>query len=196
MINNMVNKIPEEYENPVDVILLKLVDKHLDFYKSICLTPNILTTLSLVSGLYAAYMIYNGHFVIGSILYMLAYYFDCADGKFARKFNMISKFGDYYDHISDVFKFSLTIYALYVTNSKYFGYLILIAPLLLLLLCIQMGYQEIIYNKDDSGSLYPLKKLVETDNNPEETIKYTKYLGCGTINVIIAIIIFLWNKKI
>jgi phosphatidylserine synthase len=86
----MVNKIPEEYENPVDVLVLKLVDKHLDFYKSICMTPNMLTTFSLVAGLYAAYMIYTGDFVIASILYVVAYYFDCADGKFARKFKMIS----------------------------------------------------------------------------------------------------------
>ncbi len=191
----MVNKIPEEYENPVDVLLLQLVDKHLDFYKSMCLTPNMLTTFSLVSGLYAAYFIYTGNFVIASILYVVAYYFDCADGKFARKFNMTSKFGDYYDHISDVFKLIFTVYALYVTNPKYFSYLIVITPLLLLLLCIQMGYQEIIYNKDESGSLDPLKKLVERDNNPEETIKYSKYFGCGSINLIIAIIIFLWNKQ-
>ncbi len=84
----MVNKIPEEYENPVDILLLKLVDTQLDFYKSLCLTPNILTTFSLVAGLYSAYMIYTGDFIVGSILYMVAYYFDCADGKFARKFNI------------------------------------------------------------------------------------------------------------
>ncbi len=191
----MVNKIPEEYENPVDILLLKLVDTQLDFYKSLCLTPNILTTFSLVAGLYSAYMIYTGDFIVGSILYMVAYYFDCADGKFARKFNMTSKFGDYYDHISDVFKLIFTVYALYVTNPTYFGNLIIIAPLLLLLLCIQMGYQEIIYDKEDSGSLHALKTLVGKDKNPENTIKYTKYFGCGSINLIIAIIIFLWERK-
>ncbi len=191
----MVNKIPEEFENPVDILLLKIVDTQLDFYKSICLTPNMLTTFSLVAGLWGAYMIYIGNFQVGSILYMVAYYFDCADGKFARKFNMTSKFGDYYDHISDVFKLIFTVYALYVTNPKYFSYLIVITPLLLLLLCIHMGYQEIIYNKDESGSLEPLKILVERDNNPDKTIKYTKYFGCGTINLIIAIIIFFWNKQ-
>jgi phosphatidylglycerophosphate synthase len=156
----------------------------------------MLTTFSLVAGLYAAYMIYTGNFAIAGVLYMVAYYFDCADGKFARKFNMTSKFGDYYDHISDIIKLIFTLYALYVTNPKYFNNLIVIAPLLVLLLCIQMGYQEIIYDKDDSGSLHSLKKLVERDSNPEETIKYTKYFGCGSINLIIAIIIFLWEKNI
>jgi phosphatidylglycerophosphate synthase len=190
----MVNKIPEEYENPVDVVLLKLVDKQLDFYKSLCLTPNMLTTFSLVSGLYSAFFIYKGQFIIASVLYMVSYYFDCADGKFARKFNMTSKFGDYYDHISDVIKLIFIVYALYCTNPKYFSNVIVIAPLLLLLLCIQMGYQEVIYDKDDSDSISVIKKLVEKDNNPERTIKYTKYFGSGSINLIIAIIIFLWQK--
>lgn len=191
----MVNKIPEEYENPVDVVLLKLVDTQLDFYKSLCLTPNMLTTFSLIAGLYAAYMIYTGNFFVASILYMVAYYFDCADGKFARKFNMTSKFGDYYDHISDVIKLIFTVYALYCTNPKYFSNVIVIAPLLILLLCIQMGYQEVIYDKDDSNSISVLTKLVEKDKHPEETIKYSKYVGCGSINLIIAIIIFLWQKS-
>ncbi len=190
----MVNKIPSEFENPVDVQLLNLVDTQLDFYKSLCLTPNMLTTFSLIAGVYAAYLIYNGDFVIASILYIVAYYFDCADGKFARKFNMITKFGDYYDHISDVIKLILTVYALYITNAKYFSYLIIIAPLLVLLLCIHMGYQEVIYDQDESGSLSVLKKLVEKDKNPERTIQYSKYFGCGSINLIVAIIIFLWEK--
>ncbi len=191
----MVNKIPQEYENPIDVFLLKLIDSHLDFFKSLSFTPNILTTLSLIFGIMSAYMIYDDHFLIASLLYIVAYYFDCADGKFARKFNMTSKFGDYYDHISDVFKIVLTLYALYKTNNKYFSYLLIIAPLLLLLLCIQMGYQEIIYDKDDSDSLSSLKILVNKDKHPEKTIKYTKYFGCGTINLIIAIIIGLWKKE-
>jgi phosphatidylglycerophosphate synthase len=191
----MVNKIPDEYENPFDVILLKFIDSHLDFFKSLSLTPNILTTFSLICGVAAAYLIYKGHFGIASILFLIAYYFDCADGKFARKFNMTSKFGDYYDHICDVVKILLILYALYKTNKKYFSNLILVAPVLLLLLCIHMGYQEKVYGKDDSDSLSILKKLIEHDKHPERSIKYSKYFGCGSMFLLMAIVIFLWEKQ-
>ena len=59
------------------------------------------------------YNIYKNKYIIGTILWFLSYYFDCADGKMARKFKMISKFGDIYDHTSDIIKHLLLFYVLY-----------------------------------------------------------------------------------
>ena len=33
-------------------------------------------------------------------MFLLSYYFDTVDGKFARKYNMATKMGDYLDHTS------------------------------------------------------------------------------------------------
>ena len=51
----MVNKIPSNFENPLDVLLLKFIDTHLDSYNTtiggISITPNIITTISLILGI-------------------------------------------------------------------------------------------------------------------------------------------------
>ena len=41
---------------------------------------------------------------------MLGYYFDCIDGPMARKYNMVTVFGDYYDHGTDIICFTLVNY--------------------------------------------------------------------------------------
>ena len=35
----------------------------------------------------------------------VGYFFDCMDGHFARKYNMVTEFGDMYDYITDLSKF-------------------------------------------------------------------------------------------
>ena len=42
------------------------------------------------------------NYIISAILYLTRYIFDCIDGFYARKYNMTTVFGDWYDHISDI----------------------------------------------------------------------------------------------
>jgi hypothetical protein len=60
---------------------------------------------------------------------------------------------------------------------------------------IHLGYQEVIYNKNESPTLDFSRYLANRDDYPEKTIQYTKYCGCGTFIMILAIIIFTWTKK-
>ena len=110
----MVNKLSRELENPIDNIIYDKIENDLEFLKSLNFTPNILTTFSLITALLCIYNFYKDKFVIASLLWVVSYYFDCADGKFARKYNMVSKFGDYYDHGSDLIKGILLTYVIYV----------------------------------------------------------------------------------
>ena len=106
-LNTSGKKLPDQYENPVDVLLLE-VNQYLNpIYRSLGFSPNILTTLSLVVTIIGLVGYRYGYIVTGSILYFVGYYFDCADGNYARKYQLVTKFGDYYDHISDVFKYLL-----------------------------------------------------------------------------------------
>ena len=82
----MVNKIPPELDNPIDTIIYNHIDEQLDLFKNLKLTPNLITTISLICGLGSVYNIYKNKYIIGAILWFLSYYFDCADGKMARKF--------------------------------------------------------------------------------------------------------------
>ena len=184
----MVNKLPYDYECPIDVLLLKFIDTHLDVYYNLGFTPNMITTLSILLGILAAYMIKQGNFNSAALLVIISYYFDCVDGKLARKHNMVTVFGDYYDHFGDMFKFIVILYALFncqvdITyhHFNFIGILVGIS----IILCIHLGYQERIYNNNnkDSQFLFLLKLFTIFDKNPEYTISYTKYFGCGTLIV-------------
>jgi phosphatidylglycerophosphate synthase len=66
-------------------------------------TPNGITTLTLVLGLPAAWLYALGGSAahVGGVLFMLACLFDHADGELARMTGRTSTFGHYYDLIAD-----------------------------------------------------------------------------------------------
>jgi hypothetical protein len=189
----MVNKIPSEYENFFDIILLKFIDTHLDKYYEFGLTPNIVTTFSLISGCLSAYLITKNKFTESGLLYLLSYYFDCVDGKLARKYNMVTIFGDYYDHFSDIIKVVLIVYALYKNDSIKMKKYILIIILLFILAMYQMGCQQTLYPEDttESPTLDIFKSSVESC---KKNIYNTKYFGSGTFVIVLILMIIFWKK--
>ena len=42
-----------------------------------------------------------------AIILLIFYFMDCLDGHFARKYNMVTVFGDYFDHFVDILSLSL-----------------------------------------------------------------------------------------
>lgn len=66
-------------------------------------TPNAITTLSLILGLLSAwlYALGGGATDLGGVLFMLACLLDHADGELARMTGRTSAFGHYYDLIAD-----------------------------------------------------------------------------------------------
>jgi phosphatidylglycerophosphate synthase len=195
----MVNKLSDEHECPIDIHLFKLINTQLHLFYNMGFTPNAVTTLSLIFGLFSAQQILVRNYKIAAFLFLVAYYLDCVDGKLARKYNMISKFGDVYDHVSDIVKVLAVIWALIMSNkkkttSKQWIFLILLF-LLCFMQCIHMGYQEVIYNKqDETSTLNVLRKIVENDKTPEKTIQISKYFGCGTWYLCFALVIIFWRK--
>ena len=191
----MVNKLEDKNENIFDIQIFNFIDTHLYIYKKLGLTPNMITTLSLISGLCSGYMIYIKKYKIAGILFLIAYYFDCVDGKLARKYNLQTKFGDYYDHFGDIFKIVIILYALYKTNSQQFSQIKYLLIILAVLMMIHLGYQETIYDRNESPTLSFSRYIADKDNDPKGTIQYTKYCGCGTFVFILFIIIFTWENK-
>jgi phosphatidylglycerophosphate synthase len=190
----MVNKIPEELSNPIDNIICRQVDDDLDFYKNLGLTPNGLTTISLLITLYGFYHFYKDNHFLGALFYLIGYYFDCADGKMARKYNMFSKYGGLYDHLSDILKF-IIIFILFLKKSKRkFKIVFVIFIILILTSHIFLICQEKIYNKK---SKYDPISLLDFDINVEtckKYIKYFKYLGPGTVTMFMVLSILFWDK--
>jgi phosphatidylglycerophosphate synthase len=189
-INQDTNKIPNEYENFFTIALRNLADSHLETYKKLNFTPNKLTLLSFITGLLCAYLIYKKQYKYAAFMFLISYYFDTVDGKFARKYNMASKLGDYIDHGSDYIKTFVLLYVLYKDNPRRFKKLIPLFIFLLLILGFYMGIQEALYEKNKS-----ILGLLKLDRKfAENNLYLVKYFSCGTAHLIMALTIFFWDK--
>jgi len=196
-----MRKISREYENPIDNILIDISEYLSPYAYYFRLTPNILTTISILFSGYTVYLLLNSKYLLASFMYLVSYYFDCMDGHFARKYKMYSKFGDYYDHIADIFKFVSILCTLFYINSVKFLTFIPTILFYLILFNIHLGYQEIYYNKNESDILNILKQLCSIpirNKNDKITIlnimSYTKYFGCGTFNLIMMLFIIYYKS--
>jgi hypothetical protein len=189
----MVNKLPDNIDNPIDVLIFKIIDPQLEMYHAFGFTPNMITTLSLLTGLYASYLVTQKKYIEASISLVFSYYFDCVDGKMARKYNMVTKFGDYYDHISDLTKILLLLFVLYKDDSNKFKKILLIIIPLTFLSSYHIGCQQTLYPEESQES--PTLDIFKS--NPESCNKHvnkTKYFGFGTFYIAFALIIMFWHK--
>jgi phosphatidylglycerophosphate synthase len=191
--NTTPNKLPSKYENPFDIIILKMASNTIAFYKQLNLTPNCMTTLSLLFGLLSVYLFYLDKNLLAGITIIISYYFDCVDGMFARKYNMVTDFGDMYDHISDIVKSVLLLIVMYSKSKKKFSFVAPIIIIVFILSLLHLGCQEKYYKtKDDKGRKFLRQlKLLYCD---ESLLKYSRFFGCGTFVVTIALLVIFWNK--
>lgn len=99
-------------------------------------TPNMLTTLGNWCGFNCLLLWhYYSATWLAIVCLWARFYFDCADGLFARRYMMTSDFGDWYDHISDWtfgVGFSLVIFAKYSGMAFWLASAIFLASTLLL----------------------------------------------------------------
>lgn len=186
----MPNKLPEYLDNPIDVCIFKVCEKLDNFFVKCHMTPNKLTTISGYFGLLAIYCLYNKIRYLPGIFFFISYMFDCADGRFARKHNMVTKFGDYYDHLKDWIIMGILFYLLYKRNKKYL-YICIFA---LGISSVHIGCQEIYYSKNNTTSEHSetlsFSKSLCKFNDIDNAMKYTRYIGLGTSNLLISIILF------
>jgi len=202
----MVNKIPDELENPMETILYRHIDVFLPFYKKIGLTPNGLTTISLLLGLAAVLLIWQNHYIIGALLWFVSYYYDCADGKMARRYKMTSRFGDLYDHTSDLLKHTLLagvfgwkVWLAGKHKRVSLSLLMILAGvfvLLLLVLASQIGCQEKLSPEATrSPTLQLLERFILMDDCKRQT-RYTRYFSPVTVTLfIIGVVVYIGFKN-
>lgn len=188
-------KLPRDLENPIDNYLIDLCEYFNPFFKKLKFTPNTLTTLSLFTGLFSLIFYLDNSYIISAIFLFISYWFDCTDGNFARTYNMVSKFGDYYDHVKDIFiYFSIFGLFLFDTNVnliiKYFYFIVIV--FLFILMSIHMSCQEDYYKYQNQPISETLDYMKSFHNNIDASyLKYTRYFGCGTFYSITSLLIFL-----
>lgn len=190
-------KLPENLDNFVDNIIIKYGKLLYPFYKKLNFTPNTLTTISLLLSLLSSYCLYNSNFVTSSILFFLSYSYDVFDGNYARKYNLVTKFGDYYDHIKDLIC-GIIFLIVFCNNNRLSNPLKLISMIVIfiffILSCLHLGFQEIYVTKNDSKNLSHylsfLKKIAD-NRFIHKNINIIKYFGMGSFNLLVSIIILL-----
>ena len=141
-------KVPDKLNCFIDNEILYYGIKTYPIYRKFNMTPNDLTTISLLLGLISIYFFYNKFFILSSLFYFLSYVYDVLDGNYARKYKMVSKFGDLYDHFKDITVNLLLLYVFYNnmtfknhTNLVIFSFIITF--ILFITLNLHLGCQEI-----------------------------------------------------
>jgi phosphatidylglycerophosphate synthase len=182
-----MRKIDPKHENIFDDYIIKIVEVTEGFYKDLNFTPNQLTTISLIFGCMSVYAFYKDNKKLAVILMLISYYYDCMDGYYARKYNMVTEYGDIYDHFSDSFKFILIGYVMYLKNKDKFMKIIPIVIITLLLSGLHLGCQEQHYQ---SATKQPILDNFKSLCKNKEWINITKYFGCGTQTLILLLLIY------
>lgn len=188
-----MRKIPGQMENPIDNVLLYLCDQSMEFFHSMHFTPNMLTTIGNLFRFISVYCVFNDYKLLFVLFYLLGYYFDCLDGFYARKYKMTSKFGDYYDHFSDIlFNVVLVYYIFFVStlpDQDYYWIAVILYILLFMLMNINMGCQQIIKKKEPSGELLDLFNPLCVS---PDMIYWTRYFGSGTFISVTALLAYIY----
>lgn len=118
----------------------KLVLPTLGVWKALGFTPNGLTTLGLLSSIGSLYCFQKNKLKLASLLVVARMYFDYADGLFARKYEMSSQFGDYYDHFVDLTFLLGFVYTMWIKGYKRHAYIVLM--IVGVLFCFNMACIE------------------------------------------------------
>jgi phosphatidylglycerophosphate synthase len=170
-----MRKINEDVENPFDNVLLHLSEFVAPFFKKAGFTPNLITTWSAIMGGISIYGLYIKNFRLFWVNWIIAYFFDNLDGYFARKYNMVTKFGDLYDHRKDTLLWiftGITLFLKYKISISTFSIFAFVSYF-----CMKhIGCQQLIYNKKGESINFYSKMCKSA-----EDIKFTRYFGGGSL---------------
>jgi len=173
--------------NPVDKLFNYIGDKMNPVLYNFGFTPNTLTTLSLLFAISSMYLFYIDYRIIASVFFIINYFFDVIDGQFARNYNMVTEFGDLYDHITDCSILVILLIIMYKKNSKLFIKLIPIMLILGILSLSDLGCTQLIRTEKS-------KSIGFTSNFCIDSIRHISSLFNTTFTNIVIMIAILFYK--
>lgn len=140
--------------------------------------PNVITTYSFFFSLLSRWFLWYDNIMGFVIFNHLGYFFDCMDGQFARKYDMVSQFGDIYDHTTDIFVDVL----LFVIIWKKYQHVIpmwciALIPVAAFMLAMSMGCQQLNYNSQPGNELIDVNRILCPSAS---SIQWTRFFGAGT----------------
>ena len=132
-------------------IFFPIAKKLIDPLYNLSLTPNNISILSTIFTFLAIYFFHNNERVYALIAFLIGYILDCVDGKMARKYNMMSKYGMALDLVSDhIGNISIIAYLIskYGLTNKY----ILAIIFMSFMISISFGLNEAIASYKATGN--------------------------------------------
>ena len=161
-------------------------------FKKLGATPNFLTTLSIVFCVLAVIELNNKSYM--AVFYYFCYtVLDYLDGYYARKYNMVTKFGDYYDHARDVISNLILVYIMWDNNFVKCAFLVMAY-----LTLTSFGCQEKRHNEscdDDENTTLKWTKALCYDEN---SIKwFDRLIGTGGLFVTVMLLMtyYIFNSR-
>jgi len=187
-----MKKMDDEFENPIDYFIINKICEplseyiHTNFPQT---TPNFITFIGLICGLISIFFLINNFYFLAFIFFWICYILDCLDGYYARKYDMVTKFGDYFDHIRDIivnFIIVLVILSKLKKNERY------IFMILFLMFFIPMNMHLGFQNNENS-----VLSLLSHICHEDQDLHTLKYFGCGTYMLFISLsFIYLQNNTV
>lgn len=133
-------KIPATNDNSLDNFLIEISDITTPYSYNLGMNPNMITTLSNITCIITIILL-NANYYMAALFVLISYYFYYMDGHMARKYDILTVFGDYYDHVSDLLKIIAILTTLYYMNKDKFYKVIPIIILMGILMALHMGCQ-------------------------------------------------------
>jgi len=170
----MSTKISDKnFDNLFDNVMYNLSDYISPILYKYNITPNQITVLGIITGLMASYYLYIDELHLSLLFITLSCFFDDLDGHHARKYKLVSKFGDLLDHIGDIIKVACLLYVLYV---KYFSNFYNIKELIIIILIVNFVHNSCIYEiLDKHNTIFNRKFCVYPTNYIENVLNITKH---------------------
>jgi phosphatidylglycerophosphate synthase len=179
-----MSKLPNHLEDPIDVHIYRFCELTVPIFKCLNFSPNMITTLGLVANYFCIKFIHEDKYIEAAAMYALYYYFDCLDGTMARKYKMFSKFGELYDHATDII-FGITIIG--VLLKKCVDRRILLAYVIGLYVTLTGVHTGCMERYLDNSDTLKKSKMLCPD---VKYLKYTRFFGHGVFAVVTIVVIY------
>lgn len=183
------------HENPLDDVLVRIADAIAPALKATGHTPNLLTAYSALLGAGAVWALARGHKAAFAGLYAASYFFDCADGHFARLYDMETEFGDKFDHFKDTAVYlAILVVVLTRYSMPWWGWAIILAATMLTF--VHLGCQQKVYRARQpfEETLNVSMPLCATDD-PASWLPFVRWVGVGTMQATLVLVIVLAARR-
>lgn len=182
----------------VDRAITEAARPTLPCWHAIGATPNVLTTLGLVSSGACVYALYRRKLGWTLAFLLLRCYFDYADGLLARKYRQTSAIGDWYDHAVDM-TFSLAVFTVLVfsaypakTKVALVGVLVVFFALFLVQMgCIEREYRKT-HTREDETTISRLRVLCP---RPGIGVEIINAFDNGTLYIVMGVVFAVYCQQ-